>query len=524
MNKELLIRGRIWTGDDARPWAEAAVVRHGRFVFVGSFNDARLAHPSAEVEDFGQDLVMPGMSDGHIHLTAFARQKLYVDLLSIKSLDEAAAMLRERAAAVGPGAWVRAINYNEMAWPDTTPPSMEWLDSLNLDNPVILSRYCGHRHVANTRGMKEGGLWDSQDPYVLRGGDGVVTGIMTEGGASPIIERVAAEYETPQKLIDAMEEATLYMVSQGVTAAHACDAPTYALGEELFTWQDLKERGRLPVRVICYHDRLPDFTYRTGIGDDQVWYGGLKLFCDGTLGGHTCAMRQPFDDEPGTDGVLNHSDEELYRLMQAAHLRGIQAAIHMIGDRAIDQATRTAERLVSELGQPRLPWRFIHAICCPADLRERLKRLGVVIDIQPCQAFTDRVMAPLRLGKARAQDAYPFRALWDTGLLVVGSTDAPMELENMWIGIWTAVCRKDDDGSPLAYDPAQTLSLDEALRAYTVNPWIALGMGDQLGRIKEGFRADLTVADGDPFKRPAMELRHTTHRATYLNGRKVWEK
>ena len=152
--KELLIRAALWTGDPARPRAQACVVRDGRFVFVGDFEAARAAYPAAEIADYGDNLAMPGMSDGHLHLTAFARQNLYVNLLHVRSLEETAAMLREKAAEVGSGAWIRAINYNEMAWPDTTPPSMEWLDSLGLDNPVILSRYCGHRHVANSRAMR----------------------------------------------------------------------------------------------------------------------------------------------------------------------------------------------------------------------------------------------------------------------------------------------------------------------------------------------------------------------------------
>ena len=522
MSKYLLVKGKIWTGSRSAPWAEAAVVRHGHFVYVGGFKEARENFRAAEVEDWGGNLVMPGMSDAHLHLTAFARQGIYVDLLSVKSLDEVAQRLRAKASEVSEGAWIRAINYNEMAWPDTSPPTKEWLDSLGLGNPVVLSRYCGHRHVANSIAMRVSGLENSSDPYVLRGADGKTTGVMTEGGASPIIDMVAAQYETPQKLVDAMERATLCMASQGVTCGHACDAPKYALGEELFTWQELYERGKLPVRVICYHDRLPDFTFRSGMGNKQIMYGGLKIFMDGTLGGHTCYVRAPFDDMPETCGVPNHADDELLATLRAAHRRGIQVQAHMIGDAAIEQCADAVARVIAEEGQPRLPYRFVHVIVCPEDLRAKLKKLGVVLDVQPCQCYTDRVMAPLRLGAERTKDAYPFRALWDTGLLVTGSTDAPMELENMWIGIWNAVCRCDDDGSPLKYDMSQTLTLDEALTAYTVNPWIAVGKGDEYGRIAEGYAADFTVVDGNPFERPMMELRNTTHLATYLGGRKVW--
>lgn len=522
MSKYLLIRGKVWTGSHSMPWAEAAVVNHGRFVFVGDFASARAQFPKAEVEDWGTNMVMPGMSDAHLHLTAFARQRIYVDLLSVKSLDEIAQRLKEKAAEVGQDTWIRAINYNEMAWPDTTPPTMNWLDSLGLNNPIVLSRYCGHRHIANSIAMKVSELCDSTDPYVLRGPDGKVTGVMNEGGASPIIEMVAEQYETPEKLTDVMESATMYMASHGVTCGHACDAPKYALGEELYTWQNLYERGKLPLRIICYHDRLPEFSFRSGMGNSQIMYGGFKVFVDGTLGGHTCYMREPFDDMPSTRGVPNYEDEELVEMIRAAHKRGIQVQAHMIGDAAIEQCSRAVEKVIAEEGAPKLPYRFNHVIVCPKDLRDKLKKLGVVIDVQPCQCYTDRVMAPIRLGHSRAKEAYPFRALWDTGLLITGSTDAPMEYENMWIGIWNAVCRCDDDGSPLKYDPSQKLTLDEALTAYTVNPWIAVGKGDTFGRIAVGYVADFTVVNGNPFERSMMELRNTTHLATYLGGKKVW--
>ena len=531
--KDFVVRGRIWTGCRERPWAEAAAVSGGRFVCVGSLCDARAACPTGEVEDWGDNLVMPGMTDSHMHLTAFARQDLYVNMLRINSLDEAATMLRAHAREVGPGAWIRAINYNEMAWPDgkRTPPTKEWLDALGLENPVIMSRYCGHNHVANTRAMKEGGLWDSADPCVLRGEDGVVTGLIIEGGAAPLIEAAARECETPEKLTAAMGKAVREMTSYGVTAAHACDAATYGLGEEIFTWQDLYEKGKLPIRIVCFHDRLPNFTYRSGLGNEQIRYGGLKLFLDGNLGGNTAAMREPFDDKPDTCGVLNHTDEELLSLLREARKCDIQVQMHMIGDRAIEQALDAVEKVVAEFGYERLSskkpaWRFNHVIVCPKDLRERLARLKdlIALDVQPCQAYTDRVMAPLRLGSRRVRDAYPLRSLWDAGLLIAGGTDAPMEIENMWLGIWAAVCRTDDDGAPLAYDPTEKLILEEALTAWTVNPWIEVGLGNEFGRIEEGFHADFTVVDGDPFKRSTMDLRNTRHLVTYLEGRTVWTK
>jgi predicted amidohydrolase YtcJ len=512
VKNSLLVRGRIWTGEKESPFAEALLVQDGDFAAVGNFREIRELAASGEAEflDAGNDLVIPGMSDSHIHLTAVAKQDLYVNLAGARSFEAALGMIRERALELPGEAWIRGVNYNEEAWTEPTRPTRQLLDALEIGNPVIISRYCGHVHVASTKALLVGGLWNSSDPNVVRDEQGIPTGVLNEWAAGPVISAIAEIYETPERIKSLIGQACTRLSSLGITAVHACDAPSYALAEDLRAFQDLEEEGELPLRVICYHDALPNYSFRSGFGSSRVCFGGFKLFCDGSIGGRTAALSSPYSDDPTTSGQLNHTDEELYGLVRQAHKRDIQVQIHVIGDRAVEQALKTVERVTRELGQPKRPYRFNHCTYCPGDLVKRMKRLGIVVDAQPVQPFRNRLMAPARLGQERLPFSYAYRRFVDEGIVVTGSSDGPIEDLNPWAGIWAAVNRSD------------RLTLDEALRMYTINPWIALGRGNEFGKILPGFRADFTILRGNPFVIPAKELKNTRHRSTFLEGKLVW--
>lgn len=523
----LLVRGRVWTGEETAPLSEAFLVRNGVFAAVGDFAEMRqIAGPEPiEFLDAGEDLVIPGMSDCHIHLTAQARQDLYLDLAGAGSFESVLEGIREKSRELPGEAWIRAINYNEEAWSAPFRPTRQLLDALGIGNPVIISRYCGHVHVANTRALERGGLWDSPDPNVVRDSRGDPTGVLNEGAAGGIISEIAGICETPERIRTLIEKTCTRLSSLGITAVHACDAPSYALGEDLAAFQALEEEGKLPLRVICFHDSLPNYNFRSGFGSEKLSFGGFKLFCDGSIGGRTAALSSPYSDDPAASGQLNHTDEELYGLLWKARERDIQVQIHVIGDRAIEQALRTVEKVTAELGAPKRPYRFNHSTYCPEPLMARMGKLGIVVDAQPVQPFRNRFMAPARLGRERLPFSYAYRKFVDHGILLTGSSDGPIEDLNPWAGIWAAVNRTDENGVPMSYSPPDDrLSLEEALRMYTTNPWIAIGRGKDLGKILPGFRADFTILDGNPFEVPAFDLKDVRHRGTFVDGRCVWNR
>ena len=526
MNEKLLVYGgKIWTGDAKVPHAEAFLVEGGRFTAVGSkeYVESKAHGTGVERIDARGSLVIPGITDAHMHLSAYCKQGLYLDLSDVDSIDALLAKLKRYVEEQKDCHWVRAFGYNETLWAEPVTPTMEMIDAVSGDHAVLVSRYCGHVHVAGRRAIEEAGLWDAQDENIVRGNDGQPSGTLNEGAPGPILERIKEESETRERLLALAEERMRTLASMGITAVHACDVPSYGLPEDISLFQDLHEAGKLPIRVMAYHDRFPNLSFRSGMGNDRICYAGYKLFADGNLGGHTSAMREDYADKPGSRGQFTHSDDEFFERMREAQARDIQVQIHMIGDAAIDQSIRVAQRLMKEFGRrPKLPIRFNHVIVSPPDQLPAMQELGVVLDIQPIQAFTDRNMAPARLGAERLKSIYAFRRLYDSGLLVVGSSDGPMENPNPWLGMWAAVCRTDEKGNPLPGQKAdEVLTFDEALTIYTKNAYEAIGWKGY-GLIAEGAKADFAILENDPYKEGKQRIRDIKVRNTYLEGTKTF--
>lgn len=526
MTTTLVYGGKVWTGNTGAPYAEAFLVQKGVFKAVGTkaYVESKLVQgEDVERIDAKGALVIPGITDAHLHLTAYCKQGLYLDLSSANSLEELLAAIGSHVEKSGNSRWLRVMNFNESNWAVPVLPTMEQIDAVSGGKPVLVSRYCGHVHVANRKAMIDAGLWETRSEYIVRDENGTPTGVLHESGAGPILDRVVAEHETPEKIRALSLESCKKLASMGITAVHACDAPLYGLPEQLSIFQDLYDQGTLPLRVISYFDKMPNYDFRTGFGNAFVNFAGFKIFIDGGLGGRGATMREDFSDAPGVRGTFNHTDEALYDMIRAATERDIQIQIHMIGDSAIDQAIRACKKVVADLGKkPRYPFRFNHLIVSPPDQIDGLKELGVVVDIQPIQAHTDRNMAPARIGSARMQHIYSFRRLYDSGLLLTGSSDGPMENPNPWIGVWVAVCRTDYGGTPLKDAKMdEVLTLDEALTIYTKNPYRAIGWSGY-GTISEGAHADFAILENDPFTEDKQKLKDIKVRATYLEGVKTF--
>ncbi|GHV34961.1 exoenzyme regulatory protein aepA precursor [Synergistales bacterium] len=512
--------GQVWTGvelgDGSRPTADAFLVKDGRFAAVGSLEEVESAALGCDVDRINveKSLVVPGMSDAHMHLTPYCKRELDLDLSAASSIDELLSLLKAYVDNHPDVHWLRAMGYNENLWRKPVVPTMEMVDSVAGDHAVVLSHYGGHMHVAGRRALEESGLWG---PEIEK-----AAGLLYDSEAAPVLQKITEAHETREIIKKLAIEGFKRLASLGLTMVHACDVVLYGLSEYVSIFQELRDEGLLPVRVMTYHDALPNLDFRSGMGDRLVGYAGLKLFLDGTLGGWTAAMREDFSDKPGSRGQLIYTDDDLFSLLLEASKRGIQVQMHMIGDAATDQAVRVARRLYERIGsKPRLPLRFNHVIVSPPDQIEALAALGVVVDIQPIQVHTDRLMAPLRLGPKRLGHAYPFRSLY-RACIVTGSSDGPIEDVNPWVGIWAAVSRTEFDGTPLkSFDPREALTLDEALTIYTKNPYRALGWQD-CGVIALGATADFVILESNPFNQDPRELLNVKVKSTYLDGVKTW--
>ncbi|HPJ27207.1 MAG TPA: amidohydrolase family protein, partial [Synergistaceae bacterium] len=290
------------------------------------------------------------------------------------------------------------------------------------------------------------------------------------------------------------------------------------LGDELGYYEILHRQGKLPLRIVGYYDDMPNIPVTSGFGNFWVRYGGCKLYLDGSLGGGTAALTEPYADRPGT-GTLLYSDAQLTELLREMGERYLQPQIHAIGDAAIDQLIRCVRKVKQEGVAWPYPVKASHLQVCRPDQVQQLGELEIAGDVQPHQLVSDVHMAPARLGEKRKDWCFPFRSMINAGVLLVGSSDCPVEPIDPLLSIRGALVRQNPEGYPReGWNPAEKISLEEALAMYTRNPARLTGRDDKKGSLRQGYRADITVLDKDLSSLEPDELPGVKTRAVLVNG------
>lgn len=519
--------GTLWTGNASHAEVDTILVDGGKIKAVGGYEDVK-GHPlfpeSKKIELRGETVV-PGLSDCHVHLLAYAKQKMFADLSGAKDKAEMLALLKERANDAKPGDWVCGYNFNEMNWPEQIMPDKRDFDGLGIANPVLIQRVCTHATVLNGVAMTICGLDRSDAPGVLKNAAGDPTGVLVEDVQAVAHNAMGHAMFGRGKLLECLRTALDECASYGLTSVFTCGAESLGMEEYMSLYQELFAKDELKARIFAYHDTLPTPEMTTGFGDRWIRYQGHKIFLDGSLGARTAALSEPYSDAPSEKGMLLHETEELTRTLAHLDAIGCQSLVHTIGDAALDQLLDALEAARGESAgkdaASRLPLLVNHCMICRPDQIERMKRLGVRATVQPTFVQSDRFMAPPRLGdRVDREWAYPWRNLIKAGIVLNGSSDCPIESLNPWHAIWAAVERKiDADSDP--WMPEQCLSVEEALRLYTVNPAINAGMAAWRGTLEEGKEADIVILDRNIFDRPAVELKDVRATRTIVGGRIV---
>ncbi|WP_303148278.1 amidohydrolase [uncultured Cloacibacillus sp.] len=522
MCKYLYLRnGNIWTGDPNLPHAESLIIGNGKILAVGStarLDECALASCAVKYELEGAS-VIPGMSDCHIHVSASAKCRHALDLSGAKSLDDVIKMLRERSAAIPPDCWIHGMMLNENNWDIPQLPTAGELDKADIPNPVILHRVCTHASVANARALELSDIAHNGNPNIERYSDGTPTGRLYDDAQMPVYNTMQPSLYPKAKQLDYLSEYLKYAASLGLTTLHTCSAESIGMGEELFLYTELERKGNLSCRVYCVHDTL-SVPPLGPLGDEFVRYEGFKLFIDGAIGSRTAAMFAPYDDAPETDGILLHSFDELCEKLEESTRRGDHILVHAIGDRGIAQQLDALIKVRAESGEPQHPYLLNHVEICPPDIIEKMRGLNVACVIQPTYVPSDIDMVPVRLG-AREKHACIWKTLSEAGILLCGSSDSPIEAVNPMLGIWALVNRTDWDGKR-TWHLEEKLSLDEALKIYTVNPAKAYSTWDWNGSLTAGKAADVVIFDRDIFKTPPEHLRDVKVTHALLAGTSVF--
>jgi predicted amidohydrolase YtcJ len=525
----LVVYGRIWTADSARPWASAVAVAGDTIVAVGdSAEIARLVGPATRVLANGQAMVTPGFMDGHLHFIDGGFQLASVDLRPASSPQEFIARLKAYALERQPGEWILGGDWDHERWPGSPLPRRQWIDSVTPNNPVFLYRLDGHMALANSLALKAAGV--SRKTRDIPGGvivrdpkTGEPTGVLKDGAMDPVQRAIPEPSATARDA--ALRRALAFAASKGVTAfAHVSVDPA-----DLDTYLRAKAAGAMTARAALY---FPLSTWRTvaetvarqGRGDDWVWIGGVKGFVDGSLGSTTALFYSPYQDDPSTSGVLVTPEDSLRRWIGAADSAGLQVAVHAIGERANGLILDIYDSLTRAHGARDRRFRIEHAQHLRRQDIDRLARLGVVASMQPYHAIDDGRWAEKRIGPQRIKTTYAFRSLLDRHAhLAFGSdwTVAPMD---PLLGIYAAVTRRTLDGkNPRGWIPAEKISVEEALRAYTTGDAYGVFAERTRGRLAPGYKADLVLLDRDLTRIPPEAIERATVRATVVGGRVVFQ-
>lgn len=521
-----IVNARVWTGDAARPWADAVAIAGDSIVAVGSSAEVRKLGRAARTVDAKGGMVTPGFIDAHVHFIDGGFRLSSVQLRDARTPEEFARRIRDFAATVPPGTWITGGDWDHELWGGRLP-ERSWVDSVTPDHPVWVNRLDGHMALANTAALRAAGVTratpDVRGGAIVRGAGGEPTGILKDN-AQGLVWRVVPE--APPALQDrALDTAMAYVAAQGVTAVH-----------NMGSWSDLaiferaRAAGRLRTRIyaavpLASWERLRDTIAARGTGDAWLRIGGLKGFVDGSLGSHTAAMLEPFTDAPGDRGFFVNSEPDLHRWISGADRAGLHVIVHAIGDRAIRTLLDIYQRVEQENGPRDRRFRIEHAQhIAPAEI-PRFAAQGVIASMQPYHAIDDGRWAERVIGPDRARGTYAFRSLLDAGATVAFGSDwfvaPPTPLE----GIYAAVTRRTlDDRNPGGWVPEQKISVEEALRAYTAGSARASFDEGTRGVLARGRAADLVLIDRDLTAVPPETIRDARILLTVVGGQVAFER
>lgn len=513
---DLVVRARRIHLLGERPPAEALLVRAGKVAFAGTFDEARAsALPGARVEDLGDAVVTPGLTDAHVHLTTWGLSLRRVDLNAARTLGDALEAIR-RAAASGEG-WVRGIGWDAHRWGRL--PTRQELDAVCPDRPCCFQSHDIHGAWLNSAALAACGITaatpEPEGGQVVRDAAGEPTGVLLEK-AMGLAERHLPT-ESPAGRAAALAEAQRELHRLGLTGVHSVEVT----GLEDFA--ALAEAGALRLRVLQAIP-LPRLSaaietgVRSGFGGEWLRIGGVKMFLDGALGSRTAWMREPY---AGTEerGIQTLPADEFRVHARRAAEAGIASTVHAIGDAAVELALG----VLSSVPPPRaMPHRIEHLQLCPPDLWERAGRSGVVASMQPVHLMTDIPAAERHWGHERSRGAYAFAPVLRAGATLAFGSDTPVESADPRLGLFAAVKRIGWDGEPReGWHPDNAVTAEQALRAYTEGPALAAGVAHRSGRLLPGYDADLAAWDRDPLACEPDELREMRCVRTIVGGETV---
>lgn len=530
----VLIKGKIYTQANGRGFVPALAIRAGRVIATGQNEHIRpLLEPTGELIDLRGRLVIPGLTDAHVHLSWYAAFLQNADLTQSTSAQHAAQIAAEHATRLPKEAWVRGSGWSQDQWPGGAFPMAADLDALIADRPVYLTAHSTHAAWANSTALRIAGIDSTtSDPpggQLVRDAAGSPTGVLLETAMELVTRHIPPA--TPEQIAEQVKLAIQRAHRGGLTGIHDFDGAA-----ALRAYQLLRERGELTLRIVKnipveLLDHAVEVGLRWGFGDDMLRIGGVKTFADGALGPCTAWMIAPYEGEPDNTGICVTDPEDMLEKVAKASAAGLPSTIHAIGDKAVHEVLnvyQTVRRQEAARGvtPDEMRHRIEHVQIIHPDDSGRLGELGIIASMQPNHAPSDMLKADLYWGD-RADWSYNWRLQLDHGVRLALGSDAPIEPIEPLPNIQAAVTRRRLDGSPgpegwhSGNDGRGRLTVAEAIEGFTIGAAYAGGMEGRLGRLAPGYLADLVVLDRDIFADEPMDIGGTGVAGTMVGGKWV---
>jgi predicted amidohydrolase YtcJ len=537
----IFTHGNVYTGVidtsslGAGKRSEAIAVRGDRILAVGTRDEVMKAKgPDTKIVDLEGHFVMPGFNDAHLHLASAGFEKLNVDLVGVKTLDEFRERLRAKVDAAGPAEWVVGGGWDETLWPVKVLPTRWDLDEVSGNHPVYLDRVDGHIGVANTRALQLASITvASRDPEggkIDRDEAGTPNGILRESARNAV--RAVIPKPTHDKRRQAIEGALADLASHGITSAQ--DNSTW---EDFQVYEELEHEGKLTARIsewLPFDDSIDDLNGKRKAhpaSDNLLHTTMLKGFMDGSLGSKTAALLQPYSDDPKNSGLPQYEAAKLNAMTRERVLAGYQIGFHAIGDKGVQlaldafaEAEKAAKdgKVKAADGGTDYRLRIEHAQVTTPPQILRFKELKVIASMQPNHLLTDMNWAESRLGAKRAEHSYAWAELLRRGVVLAFGTDYPVEPVTPFRGLYAAITRLSESGKK-SYYSEQKLTIEQAIAAYTAGSAFAEFSEKEKGKLAPGMLADFVVLDRDITAVPPPRVLETKVLRTVVGGKTVYQ-
>lgn len=530
--KTIFKNGKIHTMNGTET-VDRIAVEQGRIINA-SFVDEKDCH----VVDLGGKTVIPAFHDSHQHFLCYATDKEKINFFDAKSLEDMRKLTEEYMSEkhIKKGQWIQGGGWNENNFENHTLPTRQDLDKFCPDNPAIFTRACCSVAVANTLALKEAGIFENpplmEDGLIVVDEYGVPTGMLHER-ARFLIYDILTKYtkdEIKKFILDYQED----LLKVGLTTVQTDDFKLWdaTIDDILEAYRELDSEGKLKVRFIQQlrlidHKQLEDYLVKgriTGEGSDFFKIGAFKLLPDGSLGGKTAALIEPYEGEKENRGIFVYDEKEFYGLLEKAHKAGLQLAIHAIGDRTMGIILNCYEGIHRKFPKEDPRFRIIHCQITNEDILDRFAKNNVIADIQPLFIRADMEIAEALLGKERLRTSYNWKTMLNKGIRISGSSDAPVESFDPMLAIHCAVTSENLDGKPEGgWMPDQKLTVQEAVELYTTGSAYTSYEEGYKGKLTEGYLADFVVLSRDIFDE-SVKILDTKVEKTFLGGEQVYAR